>query len=352
VVADLLDSSFDDDIVCLVRAADQESAEERTRRSLSRFTPEPMRKLPKNLKVLRGDLLSPEWHNAPEIEGVSHVMHLAASTSFGNNRGIHRTNVEGALSLAKAMRGRNLHRYIHTGTATICGACPPHVVHEDAYPDDKSVHLVPYTRSKAEAERQLSERYSDLPIVVARPSIVVGHTKLGCKPSGSIFWVLRAIDALRFISWDPQNRIDVIPVDWAAHALSHLMLAPELQHKRYHVSAGAGRSVRWSQLAAGYAKLQGGPARNRYETGNFAQITAHRIMQAVGNGHPRHLQHALELYYRFCSLDLVFDNERLLAEGVPPPPRFTDYMNVCVESSTCSIYDQMSIDLEATQGAA
>ena len=250
------------------------------------------------------------------------------------------------------MRGRNLHRYIHTGTATICGACPPHVVHEDAYPDDKAIHLVAYTRSKAEAERLLAERYSDLPVVVARPSIVVGHTRLGCKPSGSIFWVLRAIDALRFISWDPHNRIDVIPVDWAASALSHLLLAPELQHDRYHISAGADRSVRWDQLAAGYARLTGGPAGNRYEVGKMSQLTPQRILQAIGKGHPRHLQHALELYYRFCSLDLVFDNQRLLAEGIPPPPCFTDYMQVCVESSTCSIYDQMSIDLEATQGAA
>ena len=69
-------------------------------------------------------------------------------------------------------------------------------------------------------------------------------------------------------------------------------------------------------------------------------------MKAIQHGHARHLLHALELYYRFCSLDLVFDNHRLLEEGVPAPPRFTDYMRVCLESSTASIYDQMRIDLE------
>ena len=51
------------------------------------------------------------------------------------------------------------------------------------------------------------------------------------------------------------------------------------------------------------------------------QLTAKRVMEAAGDGHPRHLLHALELYYRFCSLDLVFDNCRLLKEGVPAPPR-------------------------------
>lgn len=345
-LACLLSSGFDGTVTCLVRADDQDGAEERTRRSVARFGVQFGPRLPQNLKVLAGDLLSDEWHSARELDGTTHVMHLAANTSFGSNAGIRRTNVEGALSVARAMSGRPLERYVHVGTATICGAAPPHVVREDSYPSDEAIHLVPYTQSKAEAERMLAERYADLPIVVARPSIVVGHTELGCRPSGSIFWVLRAVDCLRFISWDPENRIDVIPVDWAAGALEHLLLAPNVEHKRYHISAGAGSSVRWRQLAAEYARLTGGPSRERYEIGSISELNQQRIMRAMGHGHGRHLKHALGLYYRFCALDLVFDNRRLLKEGVPPPPRFTEYMDKCVETSTCSIYDQMRIDLE------
>ena len=104
--------------------ADQDIGEERVRRSVARFgwTAPSETKLPGNVKVLRGDLLSDEWHAAPELRDVTHVLHLAASTSFGNHPGISRTNVGGALSVAKAMRGRRVERYIHTGTATICGA--------------------------------------------------------------------------------------------------------------------------------------------------------------------------------------------------------------------------------------
>jgi hypothetical protein len=32
----------------------------------------------------------------------------------------------------------------------------------------------------------------DQPLIVARPSIVVGHTRLGCRPSASIFWYYRS----------------------------------------------------------------------------------------------------------------------------------------------------------------
>jgi len=343
-LSDLLQSSFDGEVVCLVRADDDETAEERVRRSVGRFTG--LDPLPENIKVLRGDLLSQDWHTSPHLDDVTHVLHLAASTSFGNSRAIRTTNVGGALSVAKAMRGRRLERFIYTGTAAICGAAPAPVVHEDDYPDDRATHLVAYTRSKAEAERQLTEQFSDLPLVIARPSIVAGHTELGCKPSGSIYWVLRAVEALRFITWDPENRIDAVPVDWAASALRQLLFAPRLKHQRYHVSAGKGSSVRWKDLAAEYSDIYGGASRDRYEVGGIRQLSAKRVMQAVGDGHPRHLVHALELYYRFCSRDLVFDNCRLLKEGVPAPPRFTDYMRVCEESSTSSIYEQMRSDLE------
>jgi nucleoside-diphosphate-sugar epimerase len=342
----LLDSACDGRIVCLVRAADRETAEERVLRSLARFAPRPWLRLPRNVEILNGDIVASDWHHAPELDGVTHVLHLAANTSFGNTRGIRKTNVEGALSVAKAMQGRRIERYLHAGTATICGATPPHVVHEDDYPDEKAEHLVAYTRSKAEAERLLAERFADLPIVVARPSIVVGHTSLGCKPSGSIFWVLRAVEALRFIIWDPRNRMDVVPVDYAAAAFARMLFAPQLRHARYHVSAGEGSAVRWTELAAEYAHLCGGPATNRYEVGDLSRLTPQRMMRASQNGHTRHLMHALKLYYRFCSLDLVFDNHRLLEEGVPAPPRFTDYMRVCLDSSNASIYDQMRIDLE------
>lgn len=343
-LSDLLQSAFDGEVVCLVRAEDDDTAEDRVRRSLGRFGVS--NPLPANVRVMRGDILSQDWHASPHLDNVTHVLHLAASTSFGNSRAIRATNVGGAVSVANAMRGRKLERFLYTGTAAICGASPKRVVHEDDYPDESARHLVAYTRSKAEAERVLAEQFSDLPLVIARPSIVVGHTELGCRPSGSIFWVLRAVEALRFITWNVENRIDVVPVDWAASALRSLLFAPRLKHMRYHVSAGKGASVTWNELAEEYARLRGGTSHDRYEVGRMRQLNVQRVMQATGEGHPRHLLHALELYYRFCSLDLVFDNCRLLKEGVPAPPKFTEYMRVCEESSPASIYEQMRTDFE------
>ncbi len=56
---------------------------------------------------------------------------------------------------------------------------------------------------------------------------------------------------------------------------------------------------------------------------------------------------ALKLYGGFADLNYLFDNQRLLDEGIAAPPRFTDYLDVCVHSSRdISIPAQMQWDFK------
>ena len=43
------------------------------------------------------------------------------------------------------------------------------------------------------------------------------------------------------------------------------------------------------------------------------------------------MMRAIQAYFQFCELSLTFSNERLLAEGFAPPPRFADYLPLCVD---------------------
>ena len=44
---------------------------------------------------------------------------------------------------------------------------------------------------------------------------------------------------------------------------------------------------------------------------------------------------------------MTFDHTRLLAEGVPPPPRFTDYASLCARTAEgASIAEQMQYDFK------
>ncbi len=342
-VVHLLASGFSGRIVALVRGEDEAHCRQRLCGSLQRFEPDWGNRLPANLEVVKGDLTEEGWGYDSKLEGLTHVLHVAANTSFGRSRDVRKTNVEGSLAVVHEVRRHKLTRYVHVGTAHIAGLEGPPLVFENEHPDPDVNHLVPYTASKAEAETELLKCVGDLPLVIARPSIVVGHTKLGCKPSGSIFWVCRAVEQLRMITWDPENQLDVIPVDYAAVALAHLIFAPQLKHCRYHISAGSG-SISWREVGNEFARLRGGPTEDRYRQVDFSEISASDNYLADAGKQNRQMLKALELYYKFCGVSKTFDNTRLLAEGVPLPPPVSAFLGPCLVTSSKSIYDQMLSD--------
>jgi nucleoside-diphosphate-sugar epimerase len=335
VLARWLESRAEGTMVLPVRAGSLPEAHERVARSLARFGAEP-----RGCSVLPADLADPESLSRLEIGPVTHVLHLAAHTSFRSAQTARRVNVDGTLALAKLARSSpGLRRFVHVGTAMICGDRPARLVREEDYPRRDVRWLVPYTETKAEAEERLGGL--DLPLIVARPSIVVGHRQLGCGPSGSIFWVFRAMDRLGWTAWDLDGRIDVVPVDWVADALLRLLSADRLDHRRYHLSAGEGSSVTWREVGRAFGRS--GP----YDVRPRAALEGERerFASLFGPCDPGRVQAALDLYYRFASLDVVFDNSRLEGIGVEAPPKFTSYLSRCLERPRgLSIAEQMKDD--------
>jgi nucleoside-diphosphate-sugar epimerase len=166
-------------LLVLVRATGLEHAGVQLCKSLARFGVEPLSRI----EILRGDLerclLSKEV-----LRKLTHVLHAAAHTSLRSRRTVWSANVEGTQTLANVVtRAPKLERFLFVGTAYRCGALSESVVGEDDLAAE--THVAEYTRTKAEAE-QLLERMA-LPLVIARPSIVVGHTRLGVAPSASLY---------------------------------------------------------------------------------------------------------------------------------------------------------------------
>ena len=337
-------------VLLLVRGRTQEEAEGRVRRSLARFADAgALDAALRRCEVLRGDLTDPQALADPRLDAVTHVLHLAANTSFRSVRGVRHTNILGTLALAHRLRrAPGLVRFLYVGTAYVCGASPPRVVHEDDYPRPDVRHLVEYTSSKAECELLLERTAPEVPLVIARPSVVVGHTQLGCRPSASIFWYYRAVDLLRRVPVPLDTHKDIVPVDYTAEALLLLLLKPELLHRRYHVSAGEAGGVSWREMAAAFAECYGERPENTYRVADFPTLVRERgrLRELLGPGDEERLLQALEPFFRFsaCGVE-AFDNRRLLDEGLPPPPRFTDYLRVCAtQPPGRSVYEQMRDD--------
>jgi nucleoside-diphosphate-sugar epimerase len=322
----------------LVRAATEEQARARLVARWERFVGlERALAFAAECEVLCGDLLDIERNPDPRLDRVTHVLHLAADTSFRSKETNWRVNYEGTLALAARMsRAPRLERFLHCGTAMICGRDGAgRVVREDEFPQADSQHITEYTRSKAATELALAERFPDLPLVIARPSIVAGHTELGCEPTASIFWSVRLGDLLGLVSNDPEGGLDVVPFDWTSRALLFLLTKPTLRHQRYHLSTGsAGRSP-WTRVAAAIAKAEGGRAPIEVATFDvWARGTVYRerFFRHFDRKDPVAvtMYMAQKKYYEFCALDVTFDNARLLAEGFAPPPALADYAGVCV----------------------
>ena len=339
-------------VLVLVRAASPEEARQRVVKSLGRFESDPalLGKISAEQIICGGLDTMPAAGDDPRLADVTHVINCAAITSFGQNPLTWPTNVDHTLAFARKVAAfPRLQRFIHVGTAMICGANPPRVVQEDAYPAAGVKHLVGYTGSKAAAETALRLELAGLPVIFARPSIIIGHTRLGCKPSGSIFWGFRMADALGVVTCDLDARVDVVPVDYVAQALLRLLDAPRLAETTYHISAGPEWSSSFREIGRAFARARGDMAGADYRQVAYPAVAARQaeFPQLLGPGNKRTMLAAARLYGAFAGLDTTFDNRRLLAEGVEPPPRFADYLGVCVETSReIPISRQMMVDFE------
>jgi nucleoside-diphosphate-sugar epimerase len=371
-LARLLETRPDSRAMVLVRERGFQPASERLRRSLGRFlAAEQLDKALLRCEVVSGDLTDPATCQssrldeathvihlaslkklaAQRLDDVTHVLHLASNTNLRAVRSVRQTNVLGTMALAHRMRRvAGLQRFLYVGTAYICGEKSEPIVREEMFPQVRARHFTEYTASKAECEWLLRNTAPELPLVIARPSVVVGHTRLGCLPSSSIFWFFRACDALRLLTCPLDSRDDVVPVDWVADALLLLLFKPELRHDCYHLSAGSTSSVCWQDIAMALAECYGRRPETPYQIVSTSRLASLRDrLTSLGPGDGNHLLAALQIFFRFMEIDAeIFDNSRLLNEGMPAPPKFTDYLRRCAtQPHDRTVYQQMLDDFEA-----
>lgn len=247
------------------------------------------------------------------LERVTHVVHCAVDTSE-HSRAV---NVDGTLALARAtLASRQLERFLYVGSAWSCGRSGE--VHEIDTPSESP--LFPYLADKLLAERMLGS-LEGLPLQIVRPSLVMGHTLLGCEPSASLFWVLRLIQKLAHLPWHRAQRLDVVPLDWLCEALACLLFSRSTQGA-LHLSAGTA-SASWAQIEASLAHGRPWIAApmdlDAWSSVAVAKVKGLSPMQAT-----------LLRCLRFFAGDTVFNNERMLASGVTPPPSVPSYLAACL----------------------
>ncbi|RQS77044.1 NAD-dependent epimerase/dehydratase family protein [Burkholderia sp. Bp8963] len=348
VLTALVNAGLLDRVVCVVRAQDRGHAVARLREAALRagLAPYWASRLTDANVIVGG--LGDVWQgaDASRLAQATHVIHCAGRPSLAE--GAHlRADADDSLCFAERFaQAPRLQRFVHVGTAFVRGGRGG-TIHEeseaaaDAAADATAGPSVPvagavlaadYLRAKDDTEQRL--RALGLPLVVVRPSHVVGHTVLGTRPAPNTFWMFRLVHAARRYTARPMTRIDIVSVDDVARATMLLTVKPALAHDVYHVSAGdeapmVAQIMRAMDEAAGMA---GAP---RYAACAPADLPL-VVRDVLGRHDPaleRVIGKALQRFAEFATVDRVFDNRRVREEIDFEPLPFVDYVEECMRTS-------------------
>ncbi len=336
-----------DNIYCLIRADSQEKALARLKRIFDLHGDYWDKE---KVFPIVGDLTQPDLterlSNDPLLENIDTIVHSAANTSFSPiyDTVVEQVNIHGLEKILKwSKQLKHLETFCHVGTATICGEeVRNRVVKEEESPNVEASHLVKYTYTKMMAEIMIDQALPKEKILIVRPSIIMGDSRPIIPRSYVIMWALATTNFLRLVPVNPDSQLDIIPVDYAASAITHLLFSHR-NHKVYHISSGPASATTPLKLALAVEsyfpekpsfhfvgkelirdiklwskkKLNGNSTLQNYDT--YLEYWNREMKDA---GDLRILMAAIEFYYDFMELGQVFDNNKLLQDttiGLPEP---------------------------------
>lgn len=251
VVSRILKDDPGAQVILLVRAGSETEAAGRVASALEILSPElDFTRVRSRIRVYCGDItmdrLGLDEAQYRVLSGdLSHIVHCAAATKFDMDidkaRAVNRQGTLNVMSLAKAAkRSGNLKRVAHVSTAYVCGNRKG-TIYEDELISEPCFSDA-YQQSKWEAEQAVRGMAAELPLVILRPSIVTGGSLTGRTLAFNVLytplkWLYRG--SIRFIPGCAEVPLDVVPLDFVADAVRHIVLKADcLPGTTFHIAAG------------------------------------------------------------------------------------------------------------------
>ncbi len=198
-----------------------------------------------------GDLKSEEDLLAA-LNGIETVYHFARATE-STWEGYLRNDVDVTRHIGQCCLKAGIERLVYTGTISCYDASNADVTISENVPFDLNLDERDlYSRSKAKCEEVLLDLYREenLPLVIARPGIVVG--KGGpLQHWGIAMW--RGSTACKL--WgDGKNKLPFVLVEDTAEALVNMMTAPSIEGEAFNLVGDPLLSARdyFSEISQGY----------------------------------------------------------------------------------------------------
>jgi long-chain acyl-CoA synthetase len=333
VAANLLEQ-YDATLNLLVRGRDPRDAELRLWQAMQLHLPFPKfyEYLQAKIRIFRGDLTSPRFGLAPDdydrlVHTTDSVIHCAASLNRKSEKSCLNVNLRGTLEVLQLGRQsqyyHGLRRFSNVSTVAVAGKRSNEVVLEDRSIEWERSDYDPYARTKKFCEHMVRQLLPDVPLTIFRPSIVLGDSRY---PQTTQFDMVRSfvfLAGLPVLPFRPQDKIDIVNVDFVADAISTLHMKANPAHDTYHLSSGRS-SQTFRELTRTLATEQ-----NKRPPVFFPILekpfSATVDMLANRKGPVGHGAALMKVFLPYLTWNTVFDNTRVTTEMGRKPAPFSQY---------------------------
>jgi thioester reductase-like protein len=318
----------------LVRARDPHEAEVRLWHALQLHLDFPRfyEHLQTRMRIFPGDLTAPRFGLARDhydrlIHTTDSVIHCAASLNRKSEKSCLNVNLRGTLEVLQlAMHAHHYHglrRFSHVSTVAVAGKRQDEVVTEDDSIDWDRSDYDPYARTKKFCEHMIRQLLLEVPLTIFRPSIVLGDSR---RAETTQFDMVRAfvfLAGLPVLPFQPSDKIDIVNVDFVAHAIATLHQKEQTRYDTYHLSSGRESQTFRQVTNALAAELQKRPplfmpVLERPFAGSVNMLSNYKNKLSYGAS-------LLKVFLPYLVWNTVFDNTRVTTELGRKPVPFSRY---------------------------
>ncbi len=363
IIVDLLGCRQNVRVLALVRGESERRARERLNASMRRIAPELVDwGSTQAVEVLCGDITDADLGLLPVVRdsliiSVTHIIHAAASTQWhlplNCARAVNVVGTEHMLEFARqAHRRGSLRRFTYVSTAYVCGEKDGEITEIPHIGELRFANT--YEQTKWEAEQRVAALADELPVAIVRPSITVGDSRTGLAVTYNVLYPpLKYIltGRLTTLICPPENRLDLVPVDYVARAVCHLTLHADFGSGTiFHLTAGRARSLAIAEIVRRALGLIGDgraiPVNYVNETGST---------QSAASDSDRRVAVLLKLYSSYLQIERDFDDtntRRALNGSGISLPNLSNYIDTLLTTFIAQeIPNRGPVSLTARSGA-
>ena len=284
------------------------------------------------IRIFIGDLTTPQFGLDRDtydrlIHTTDSVIHCAASLNRKSEKTCLNVNLRGTLEVVQLARRSHyyhgLRRFSNVSTVAVAGKRANEVVVEDRAIEWDRSDYDPYARTKKFCEHMVRELLPDVPITIFRPSIVLGDSRY---PQTTQFDMVKAfvfLAGLPALPFRPNDKIDIVNVDFVADAISTLHSKENPQYDTYHLSSGIGsQTFREVTNALAAAQEKRAPVFVPFMEKPFSGSVNTLANRKGSLGHGAAL---MKVFMPYLVWNTVFDNTRVTTELGRKPVPFSQY---------------------------